>query len=383
MRTTICDEGIRETRLLGRTRLVRWDEVESLEGHAAIARGRRILLDAPAADAVRAALDGPRAAELAAARAEWEGWLARPRGARRTALALLAAADRLAATDVHLEPGPGATLARIRLEGELVPLCALAPDEARAVGAALKGLAGCLPYRADLVQEGRIPREETRGDVRASFVPTAYGERVALRLFGRLHALEELGLDQATLSALRAALDAPRGLLLVAGPSGGGKTTTLYACLDHLSRVRAGAHLSLEDPVEQRLRARGIAVDQVELEPARGLDGEAALAAALRQDVDVLAVGEIRTPSEARLAVHAAHTGRLVLAGVHAGDAEEARTRLLDLGVEPALVATTLRAVLHQRLVAEPCAPCPACHGIGRVRRLQASLHGAMRRAAA
>src|SRR5207302_2159646 len=122
---------------------------------------------------------------------------------------------------------------------------------------------------------------------------------------------EELGLPAAVRAAFERALDAPRGLIVVAGASGAGKTTTLYAALAHLAASRGGAHLSIEDPVEQRLRAAGIAVDQVELEPSRGITGESTLCAALRQDVDVIAVGEIRSAAEARLAIQAAHTGRL------------------------------------------------------------------------
>jgi len=215
--------------------------------------------------------------------------------------------------------------------------------------------------------------------VRASFLPTATGERVALRLFGRLRALDELGLTADVLAALRGLLDHPSGLVLVAGPSGGGKTTTVYAALAHLAARRGGAHLSIEDPVEQRLRVAGVPVDQVELAPERGLTAEVALVGALRQDVDVIALSEVRTPAEARLAVHAAHTGRLVVAGLHAGSAAEARQRLLDLGVEEAVLATTLRGVLHQRLRAAACAgdcgaDCPRCAGTGRVRVVQTSL---------
>ncbi len=191
---------------------------------------------------------------------------------------------------------------------------------------------------------------------------------MALRLFGRLRRLDDLGMAADVLAAFRGELDHQDGLLLVAGATGAGKTTTLYAALDHLARTRRGAHVSLEDPVEQRLRVAGIAVDQIELDPARGFDGEAALAAILRQDVDVVCLAEVRTPAEARLALHAAHTGRLVLAGVHAGTAEQARTRMLDLGAERSVLDTTLRAVLHQALVVGETADG------GRVRTLRASL---------
>jgi type II secretory ATPase GspE/PulE/Tfp pilus assembly ATPase PilB-like protein len=268
---------------------------------------------------------------------------------------------------------------RVRLAGELVELCRLAPVPAHSLVAALKGLAGCLPYRKDVVQEGRVQRSGVGADVRASFVPTALGERVALRLFGRLLSLEDLGLEPQILLGLRRALSARTGLLVVAGGTGSGKTTTLYAALAEVAASRRGAHLSLEDPVEQRLRVAGIPVDQIELSPERGLTAEAMLVAALRQDVDVLSVGEIRTASEAALAVKASHTGRLVLAGLHAGSVAEARQRLLDLCIEKALLDSTLRAVLYQELAGAPCGceaaeRCARCKGVGRVRRLSADL---------
>ena len=167
--------------------------------------------------------------------------------------------------------------------------------------------------------------------------------------------------------------------MLVAGPSGGGKTTTLYSALGAIAAQRRSAHLSLEDPIEQRLRLAGIPVDQIELCPERGLDGEAALSAALRQDVDVVAVGELRTPAEASLAVKAAHTGRLVLAGLHAGSTDEALQRMRDLNVDSALLEQTVLGVLHQRLETRPCPShlnqgCAQCRGLGRVRQLTATL---------
>jgi type II secretory ATPase GspE/PulE/Tfp pilus assembly ATPase PilB-like protein len=216
-------------------------------------------------------------------------------------------------------------------------------------------------------------------DVRASFLPTAFGERAALRLYGELLALGELGLSEDLVAGFEALLAAPSGLLLVAGPSGGGKTTTVYAALRHLAQRRGGAHLSVESPIEQRLRLAGVPVDQVELDPERGLDAEAVLRGALRQDLDVVALAEIRSPGEAALALRAAHTGRLVLAGIHAGSAVEARQRMLDLGAEPGILSETLRGVLHQRLVTVACAECGgrgcrSCHGTGRRRRPDAEL---------
>lgn len=349
--------------LLRRRERFFFDDVERLDAAGAIALGRRIRLGERERALVREALDGPplegdrRASEedRAALAAAFERWLAGPHAPRRVASRLLETAARLGASDLHLEPAAAEVEIRMRVDGALAPFAAAGHDSALSLVAALKGMAGCLPYRRDVVQEGRIPRDGIAADVRASFLPTAFGERVALRLFGRLRALDELGLGPTIRADFERALASRGGLLLVAGASGAGKTTTLYAALGHLCRSRPGAHLSIEDPVEQRLRAAGIPVDQVELDPARGITGESTLAAALRQDVDVIAVGEIRDSAEARLAIQAAHTGRLVLAGLHAGSPEEARLRMLDLGVEPSLLAATLRGVLHQQLA--PGAP--------------------------
>jgi type II secretory ATPase GspE/PulE/Tfp pilus assembly ATPase PilB-like protein len=362
MGVRLVPEGVEFRPLLGRPRLVRFDDLESESLPPHIAQQVAPVLKGPA-------LEG---SALAA-------YLAGPHGPRIAARALLATAEKLNATDIHLEPTTDGGTIRLRREGELTPLCAVPATAWPSFVAALKGLAGCLPYRSDLVQEGRIAREGVGADIRASFVPAAFGERVALRLFGRLRQLPELGLPVETLTALERLLTSRTGLLLVAGATGAGKTTTLYAALAHLATIRPGAHLSLEDPIEQRLRLAGIAVDQVELRPERGVTGESMLIAALRQDIDVLGVGEIRTEAEASLALKAAHTGRLVLAGVHAGSCEEAQQRMLDLGVEPRLLQQTLRGVLHQELAVEPCgctspAGCERCHGLGRRRRLRAQL---------
>jgi len=250
--------------------------------------------------------------------------------------------------------------------------------------AALKGLSGCLPYRSDVVQEGRIARDGVGSDIRTSFLPTALGERAALRLFGALRTLDTLGLPAGVLTTFRSALELRGGLILIAGGTGAGKTTTLYAALGEIASTRRGAHLSLEDPVEQRLRHVGIAVDQVELDPSRGITGESMLSAALRQDVDVISVGEIRSAAEASLALQAAHTGRLVLAGIHAGSCLEAQVRMTDLGVDRPMLKRTLRGVLHQKLVRVACdctGACARCHGTGFSRRVEAQwlAQGALR----
>ncbi len=373
-------EGVSYRAGLFERHFVAFDEVREVQARRLLLHGgREVRVPGPVAAEVQAVLTAPRpGASVASAAEGFLAWVARPRWAPELAArTLLELAGALGASDLHLESGPAEVLLRLRLAGEMVPFGALPPALGGRLVAAFKRLAGCLPYRRDVVQEGRVSRAGVAADVRASFLPTALGERAALRLFGRLLTLDEVGLPLAARQGLERALAARHGLVLVAGPSGGGKTTTLYAALHALTCARGGAHLSLEDPVEQRLRVAGIPVDQVELAPERGLTGEAALVAALRQDIDVLCVGELRTPAEASLAVKAAHTGRLVLAGLHAGSAMEARQRLVDLGLDAAQVDATVTAVLHQRLVARPCADhqgsaCSACRGVGRTRHVEA-----------
>ncbi|MFZ5439873.1 MAG: ATPase, T2SS/T4P/T4SS family [Myxococcota bacterium] len=357
------------TRLFARE-FIPFDEVSALEGrHATLSSGARHALSpaevAVAARALRPPNPEGRLADDARAFLSYvEGAWSPVRAARL----LLEVASAVGASDVHLESEPDGVVVHLRCVGVLGRWVQRPTARGERLIAALKHLSGCLPYRRDVSQEGRISREGVTADVRASFLPTALGERAALRLFGRLLRLEDLGFEPDLLSRLVEVLDTPRGLVLVAGSSGAGKTTSLYAALAHLAARRSGAHLSLEDPVEQRLRVAGVPVAQVELSPERGLTGEAALVAALRQDLDVLAVGEIRTATEAGLAVRAAHTGRLVLAGLHAGSVAEATQRMLELGVEASVLSATLVATLHQRLEVRPCgcgAGCARCSGHG------------------
>lgn len=334
-------------RRYGRKRLMRFDDIARIDGRVVYsAFGFKTRVKSDVAVRLREILAGPQQDGDALA-----SYCVSPHASRVAASTLLRIAEQREATDVHIEPQGDDALVRLREAGELETLCELPERAARRLTAVLKGWAGCLPYRRDRVQEGRIPRDGVAADIRASFIPTALGERVALRLFGKLRSLDELGLDDATRSELETLLSRPRGLLVVAGGSGAGKTTTLYAALLHLSRTRAGkAHLSLEDPVEQRLRVAGVGVDQVELDPERGRSAEEMLVAALRQDVDVLSVGEIRTAREAALAVEAAHTGRLVLAGLHAGTLDEASVRLTELGVDTDKLTHTLVGTMYQEL---------------------------------
>ena len=193
-------------------------------------------------------------------------------------------------------------------------------------------------------------------DVRVSTLPTLHGESVVLRLLdsesGRA-ALDQLGMAPDTLEQLTRVVARPHGIVLATGPTGSGKTTTLYAVVD---RIRTGREkiLTVEDPVEYQLAG----VPQVPVNVQVGVTFATALRALLRQDPDILLVGEIRDPETAEIATQAALTGHLVLSTLHTNDAPAALTRLLDLGVAPYLVASTVEAVLAQRLVRSVCGAC-------------------------
>jgi general secretion pathway protein E len=207
-------------------------------------------------------------------------------------------------------------------------------------------------------QDGRIrlKMKDRQVDVRVSTLPTLHGESVVLRLLdkerGRI-GLEELGMAADTLRRLSEVVSRPHGIVLATGPTGSGKTTTLYAAVD---RIRTGREkiVTVEDPVEYELAG----VPQVPVNPKVGLTFANALRAILRQDPDIMLIGEIRDHDTAEIATHAALTGHLVLSTLHTNDAATALTRLVDLGIERYLVASTVEAVLAQRLVRQICAAC-------------------------
>ncbi|GJG89834.1 general secretion pathway protein GspE [Gemmatimonadetes bacterium T265] len=262
------------------------------------------------------------------------------------------------ASDVHLEAGPGGLRARVRLDGVLVPAADPPPSIGRAVVSRVKLLAELDIAERRRPQDGRIRvRLEARElDLRVSTVPTVFGESVVLRLLdhgGRPVGLDALGMPNAIRTAVARLARRPHGLLLVTGPTGSGKTTTLYACLG-LRDAGAEKLVTVEDPVEYQLPG----VTQVPVHAAAGVTFAAALRAILRQDPDVVMVGEMRDAETADVAVRAALTGHFVFSTLHTNDAVGALPRLLDLGVAPYLVAATLDGVLAQRLVRCVCDAC-------------------------
>jgi general secretion pathway protein E len=273
---------------------------------------------------------------------------------------LLAEALNARASDVHLEAYPDALRVRYRVDGVLQEAPSPPKSMAPAVVSRLKVMADLDIAERRTPQDGRIrlTLQDRQVDVRVSTVPTLHGESVVLRLLdkeastGRLD-LESLGMSANDLARLQKVLTIPHGIVLATGPTGSGKTTTLYAALE---RLRTGREkiLTVEDPVEYQLAG----IPQVPVNEKVGVTFASALRALLRQDPDVMLVGEIRDGETAEIATQAALTGHLVLSTLHTNDAAGALTRLVDLGVAPFLVAATVEAVLAQRLVRTVCRAC-------------------------
>jgi type II secretory ATPase GspE/PulE/Tfp pilus assembly ATPase PilB-like protein len=261
------------------------------------------------------------------------------------------------ATDVHLEPFENELRARFRIDGILhdVPIPRAFADRAPLVVSRIKVMGGLDVAERRRPQDGRIHfRREV--DIRVSTLPTVFGESVDLRLLPtseRAFDLDAIGLPARERNALAGVIGRPHGLVLATGPTGHGKTTTLYACLSRINTAEKKI-ITVEDPVEIRLRG----VNQVEVVPAAGLTFAAGLRSILRQDPDVIMVGEIRDRETAEIAIRASLTGHLVFSTLHTTDASGAVARLVDMGIEPYLVADALAAVVGQRLVRRRCASC-------------------------
>ncbi len=265
---------------------------------------------------------------------------------------------REGASDIHVEPFEGRSLVRFRIDGVLRDVF----EPPRALHAAL---ASRIKVMADLdIAERRLPQDGRIAlrlggrpiDVRVSTLPTGHGERVVLRLLAkdaeRLD-LGRLGMDAGVLAGMDRLIHEPHGILLVTGPTGSGKTTTLYAALSRLEHAELNI-MTVEDPIEYDLDGIG----QTQANPRVGLDFAQALRAILRQDPDVILVGEIRDLETAQIAVQASLTGHLVMATLHTNDAASAVTRLTDMGIEPFLLGSSLIGVLAQRLVRRLCPHC-------------------------
>lgn len=271
---------------------------------------------------------------------------------------LISQAMKDRASDIHIEPFEAEVLVRFRIDGVLHTVVHPPKSVQAAMISRIKVMAGLDISEKRHPQDGRL-RVKIAGrevDVRVSILPTAFGERVVMRLLDRsskILTLPELGMSQAQFSAMGKMIQSPHGIILVTGPTGSGKSTTLYASLMEVDRVNRNV-MTIEDPIEYQVQGVG----QMQVQPKIGLSFAAGLRSILRQDPDIVMIGEIRDLETAEIAIQASLTGHLVFATLHTNDALSAIVRLQDMGVEPYLVASSLVMVQAQRLVRRLCPHC-------------------------
>jgi general secretion pathway protein E len=275
--------------------------------------------------------------------------------------ALLKAAMERRASDVHFQPIRDALRIRLRVDGLLQDVRCVGPELGRSAVNRLKVMAGLLSYRSDLPQEGRIglreAPEEVR-EVRVSSFPTVEAEQAVVRILyddASLRDLDRLGLPEAVSSELNRFCLARQGMLLMTGPAGSGKSTTLCAMLRRILELRPGVSvMSLEDPVERRIDG----VSQVQIAPGAEMTFPVALRSLLRQDPEVLMIGEIRDTQTAAIAVEASLTGHLLLTTLHSGSCVEALVRLTQMGIDRCQITSSVLGVVNQRLLRTLCPSC-------------------------
>ncbi len=312
-----------------------------------------------------------------------------PQYATRAVDGMLAAGRALGASDLHLQPTADGLELKFRVDGVLLPAACFPARLAANILARLKVQAQLLTYQTDRPQEGRLRAADGEVEMRVATFPTLYGERAVVRLFGRgrqYQRLDDLAMPADVLEGLRRGLDETSGAILVSGPAGSGKTTTVYACLREMAQRAQGARslVSIEDPIE--VAVPGVA--QAQVNPTAGVDLSHGLRSLMRQDPEVIMVGEIRDRPTAEAALQASLTGHLLLTTFHAGSAAETIGRLLDMAIEPYVLRSGVLAIVNQRLLRRLCgcarpnddpdarlglpvgrvmAPvgCPSCHGTG------------------
>ena len=275
---------------------------------------------------------------------------------------LLASADKSRATDIHLEPRGETYNARLRVDGQMVPLAELPASVGTLACNLIKTACELEVAGRQAIHDGTmsalftLDEVDRRVEYRVSFTPAVGGQKLVMRVLdgrGVPHSVDDLGLAPYMLPRIKRVLTKDQGMLLVCGPTGSGKTTTLHNCVREIDRERKNV-VTIEDPVEYKLEG----VTQIPVDDRQGLGFHGLLRSVLRQDPDVILVGEIRDEETARTAMQAAMTGHLVFSTVHAKDTVAAVFRLLDLGVEPYLVANALDLILAQRLVRVLCTNC-------------------------
>ena len=271
---------------------------------------------------------------------------------------LVRQAERAGASDIHLQMRGKSAEVGFRLDGVITPVRELPAEIAERIFGRIKFLARLKTYQESLPQDGRILRSglNCQNDIRVATYPTVTGEKIVLRLFNTESAksFAELELPADAQNELEKLLRQPSGLLLLTGPAGSGKTTTIYACLRHLVEIGGRHIITVEDPVEQIIPG----VMQTEINEAIGLDFAKAARHLLRQDPQVLILGEIRDDATAQLAVRAGLTGHLVISTLHAGSCRGVLERLLTMCADHSAVASAVELILNQRLIRRLCEKC-------------------------
>ena len=271
---------------------------------------------------------------------------------------ILFRALQLRASDIHVHPYETKIQIRYRIDGILYDVLSLNKNVLPLIISRIKVMAGMDIAERRLPQDGRcsVRLGHREIDLRISTVPTSFGERSVLRLLDKstgLFALDELGLCEDALKKFDSLLNRSHGVIFVTGPTGSGKSTTLYACLNRINSAEKNV-ITIEDPIEYQLEG----ISQIQVASKKGMNFATSLRHVLRQDPDVIMVGEVRDIETARMAIQSSLTGHLVFSTLHTNDSAGAVTRLLDLGVEPYLVSSSLIAIVAQRLVRKVCPDC-------------------------
>lgn len=266
---------------------------------------------------------------------------------------------RAEATDIHIEPFKTFTRIRIRVNGDLVELMSISSAVQNALATRIKLISGMNIAEKRVPQDGRFSQvvDGTELDVRVSSIPTVNGEKIVIRILSTgqisLRKITDLGMSDYNYKMFESMIKCPHGVMLVTGPTGSGKTTTLYAALGELAKPNVNV-ITVEDPVEKNIEG----INQCQVNAKAGMTFSAALRSILRQDPDIVMIGEMRDQETADIAIRAAITGHLVLSTLHTNDAASTIVRLVDMGVAPYMVATSLIGVVAQRLVKVICPRC-------------------------
>lgn len=262
------------------------------------------------------------------------------------------------ASDIHIEPAERETIIRMRIDGVLHEIIRINKSLHEPIVSRVKVISRLDIAEKRIPQDGKIKLKVAGKDidVRVSTLPTVFGERVSLRILDRtatILKIEEIGMEDDMIEKMKQLIKKTYGMILITGPTGSGKTTTLYACLSEINSPGINI-ITIEDPIEYQIKG----INQIQVNPKVGLTFATGLRSILRQDPDVVMVGEIRDSETASIAIHAALTGHLVLSTLHTNDAPSAITRLIDMGIEPYLISSAVFATIAQRLVRKICQKC-------------------------